>query len=364
MVSLSLLVLGALAVALPVLISRRARLGRINVFLQAGEGEPYGVLGAALSSLGGESEAGPEGTLHLYRSSQELPPGERDVIVAPAQYGSDRDRLVAVDPYLLTLDRRAGTSPLQEPGNNLSDLTAWLGSLDTGARTPFVIAGEREQDFAAFILYLSGELLGQDARESLLGELRNASLAARGERAPTEAMAGDVEAIEALLEELTPVLDHLAAWKEAEILAFNWTNWDRIALEQSIRDAQAAVAFHRRSELESLSWEEKFHLRVRLPPVGPSRRLYSMVGYGISVTSGEGPRADAAEAVTALLRNPGTQEAIESETAWSPVALEGTPINREHRDVVRWVAGAQEYLLLEPAVVEHPLFRRTHQLLR
>ena len=39
-ISLSLLIVAGLAVALPIIISRRARLGRINVVVSSGEGEP------------------------------------------------------------------------------------------------------------------------------------------------------------------------------------------------------------------------------------------------------------------------------------------------------------------------------------
>lgn len=363
-VSLSLLVLAAMAVALPVVISRRARMMRINVVNAGGERLPYALFADALRFLDGESETDLGGTIELYSSPGELPPEERDVLITPASYGVPRDRLVAVDPYILTLDRRAGESPLQQPGSSITDLTSWLDSLDTDSWTPFVVAGERREDFAAFILYLSGELLGADRREAVRSELRQTSRAARGERSPTEAMTGDPESLEALMQQLLPVVELLREWKEAEILVFNWTNYDRIALEQAIREGRAAVIFQRRSELDSLLWEETFHLRMRLPPVGPSRRLYSMVGYGISVSPGDGARSDATEVVAFLLRRPAVQDAIESESSWSPLVQEGTPINREHRDVVRWIAGAQEYLVLESAVVDHPLFRRLHQILR
>jgi len=362
--AVGLLIVVALTVAIPVYLSRRARMASIRVLLPFGDEEPYGVFAEALRSGSEEYRDLLAGTVTMYRLPQEVPPAERDVLIGPATYGTLQDRLLAVDPYILTLDRRVGESPLQDPGNTLSELTDWLRTLDREEWTPFVVAGESREDFAAFALYLAAELLEGDAREAVWNELRQASRAARGERSPTEAMAGDAEAVESLVRRLAPVIDFLRGWKESGILVFNWTNWDRIALEQAIKEGRGALTFQRRSQLETLVWEEAFHLRMRQPPAGPSRRLYSMVGKGVSATAGDGVRSDAAASIRSLLRRPAIQEIVETDTAWSPVVQEGTPVNREHRDVVRWVSGAEEYLLLEPAVVEHPLFRRLHQILR
>lgn len=169
---------------------------------------------------------------------------------------------------------------------------------------------------------------------------------------------------EKLLEALSPVVSLLEEWKERGILAFNWTNWDRIAVRHAQRTGRAAAAFQARSTYKAQTWDEAFHLRLHQLPVGPERRTYRMIGRAVSAMPGEGPRADATEAARHFLRSRGTQHTIESQTDWTPVAIEGSPINREHRDIVRWFEGASEYIVLSEDVASHPLVERLHRLLR
>jgi hypothetical protein len=263
----------------------------------------------------------------------------------------------------MVVDQRAGQSPLEQPGATLDALAAWLSELNRDAWIPMVVAGDEELDFAAFILYLSRELLEPEQAAILGGELRRFATAAgrRGDGGDADVAP---ERIEELVEMLQPVTALVQEWKERELVVFNWTNWDHIALRQAQLDGRAAVAFQRRSDFKDRQWEEAFYLRLRLPPVGPDARAFRMIGGAVSLTEGEGPRADAAEALQDLVLASELQHGLEAESPWSPVRLEGAPINREHRDVVRWYQSSEAYWPIDERTAAHPLFRRMHQVLR
>ena len=79
---------------------------------------------------------------------------------------------------------------------------------------------------------------------------------------------------------------------------------------------------------------------------------------------GTGPGADSRDEVKRLLLEGVFQQQVESESIWSPVLIEGPPLDREHRDSVRWHQGAADYLVIGRQTLEHPLFPRLHFLLR
>ncbi len=344
-------------------------MGRVLVYFPQGlEEEPYGVLAQALLPLEGSGDAGSqngdgedaESRIELFGPEDGLEGEERDVLIAPAPGGTAPATVVAADPYLFTLDQRAGVSPLEGGGGNLRDFEGWLGTLNRDKWLPLAVAGEEKLDFAAFVLYFARELLPSESFAILLNQLGMGT----GPRPAAGWTNDDAERVEAMVQRLEPVINTLNGWKEQGLLAINWTNWDRIAVENAQINGRAAATFQRRSEVRSLDWEGSFHLRLRLPPVGPERRVYGLLGRAVSVTGGEGPRADAAGEAREVLLNQATQNAIEAESSWSPVRLEGAATNSEHRDVVRWIRGAEPFLLLDERVAEHPLLRRVHQLLR
>ena len=357
----------ASAVVVPGVVRRQQRLQRALVYFPAGtEAQPFNVLSNALRGYGEEPPSGLDATLRLLDSPDADAAADADVVVDQGRYGTERTKLVAADPYVLIVDRRAGPAPLEEPGGSLEDLTDWL-SADVGdaADMPrFVVAAEHPVDFAAFILYLAGELLDAESRERIRAALLPAAPGATGPADGGGPVEAEPELVEQLVAELRPVISFLEDWTSRGILAFNWTNWDRIAVRAAHAEGRAAASFQARSEYAALGWEEAFHLRMHLPPIGPQRRLYRMVGRAVVAEPGPGPRADAAAGVRELLLAPEVQEAGEAETSLIPVRIAGTPINREHRDVVRWLTGADSYIVVDEATAAHPLFERVHQLLR
>lgn len=350
----------AAALVVPGLVRRQQRLQRVVVHFPGGtETQPFDVLSGALRSDGEEPPPGLDATLRVLESPDAETAADADVRVERGRPGAEKANLVAADPYVLVVDRRAGPAPLEEPGGSLEDLTDWLAAgADGASQSPrLAVAAEHPVDFAAFILYLAGELLDAEPQERVRAALLPS---APGGDAPE----ADQELVEQLVADLRPVITFLEDWKSRGILAFNWTNWDRIAVRAAHAEGRAAASFQARSEYTALGWEAAFHLRMHLPPIGPQRRLYRMVGRAVVVQPGPGPRADAATGVRDLLRAPEIQETVEAETSWSPVRIAGTPINREHRDVVRWLNGADIYIVVDEATAAHPLFERVHQLLR
>lgn len=350
-----------IAVALTLILFRHARLGRAHVHVD--DGVP-----AQLQALFTERLAGTEGTsrigdaeVRLSQPEDPFPASDRDLLIRQARFGDAKERIIAVDPYLIVTDQRAGSPPLEGPASTLPEMAAWLGGLDTERWTPFVVAGDNEQDFAAFTLYLAGELLSRDAYNTV-----HAALTEPDSETP----------VERLVTAMQPVIDYLRQWKAQGIVAFNWTDWDRIAVREAQREVQreaqgeaqrqagAAATFQPRSVHKGSAWEEAFHLDPQLPPVGPQRRSFRMVGPAIAVAPGRGPRADLTPAAIDALRGGGAQHAVETESSWTPVAREQAPVNRVHRDLVRWFASAEAYVVVTERVAEHPLFDRLHQLLR
>jgi hypothetical protein len=89
-----------------------------------------------------------------------------------------------------------------------------------------------------------------------------------------------------------------------------------------------------------------------------------MIGPALTVTQGRGPRADATEAVRALLRVGDVQLRLEQQTPWSPVAIGTAPLNADHRDIVRWFTGSGAYVVVDAETAAHPLFQALHLALR
>ena len=288
---------------------------------------------------------------------------EIDVRVGPASSG-----IIAHDPYVLAIDNRLIELP--------SDLTLPLFEstlLSIGPNvTPLAVAGDEPVDFASLVVYLAGEISPtasyDSLREQLFDSVVEGSETGRAtgsdpERNVPGGGAGSIDT-DRLVAELQPVVDLLSRWKDAQLLVFNWTDWDAAALQDAIAGERAGVYFLRRSTLKQLPWSERFHLSVHRLPTGADRRSYRQIGRALGVQPASGPRRDAAGHVSQMVRSDPVQSRIESQTPWSPVALDGSPINREHQDVVRWYSNAAAYTMIDADVAESELFRRIHAVLR
>ena len=265
---------------------------------------------------------------------------------------AERIAFIAVDPYVLLHTESSGDSPTRESGARIEQLVAWLRKLDRDRWTPLVIAGDVERDFAAFVLYLAGELLAGDALESLFELIQRPD----GE-VTTESIEGAVGALE-------PVIETISNWRDEEILPNNWTDWDSIAVDSAVRDGNAAIAFVERSYVKNLGFEDRLELSLHRPPSGEAKRDFRLVVRAAEFLPGGGLRSDLRESVLELLLGAGFQESIEATSEWSPVSIGETSINREHREIVRWIVGAGDIVAIDRAVFEHSLFERLHILFR
>lgn len=160
------------------------------------------------------------------------------------------------------------------------------------------------------------------------------------------------------------VLSTLASWKSNGILAYNWTDWDSIAVADALDRGDAVTGFLRRSRFDELSRQTRLGYAVYRPPSGLGRRSYRMTGSAVALIAGDGDRNDNTDLVASLLFASHIQQRIETDTGLTPARLEGAPVNREHRDIVRWISGAERFYSIGPEIAAHPLFRRLHQLLR
>lgn len=288
--------------------------------------------------------------------------GDADVVIGPAHGVADgarngsRDVVIAVDPYVIIVDKRAGEAPTAGTGATIPAFAEWLDALDRDLWTPFVVAGDDPVDFAAFTLYLAGEVLAEDDFELVLSAL--AGWVAAGSDSE------DSQAADAPASRLTPVVDELQRWRNRGLVAVNWTDWDDTAARRALRTGSSAAAYRRRSDLGALTFSQAFYLDAQRPPVGAGRRSYRLFGNAVAVQPGPGPRADAADGVLRLLREGEFQTSIEEETQYSPVLIAGSPLNRSHRDIVRWYQGAEEMIVVDERVADHPVFRRLHTVLR
>lgn len=280
-------------------------------------------------------------------------------------------RLIAFDPYVLVVDRRFGSDLLDAAFSLSGFADAVLAAGAAGAsgsaggaattRVPLAVAGDEPIDFAGFLLYLAGELLPSERFAGLVASLHEWAEQQVPERADGR---GAEEDLSAAVSTLSPVLGLLDEWRNRGILAVNWTDWDDVAVRQAIRGGESVAAFRRRSELTALGHTDAFFLRSERLPVGEGRRSYRLYGRAIGAGPGRGPRADAAQLVTDVLLEASVQTAIERETAFSPVVLEGDPLNRSHRDVVRWYRNAERLVVADESIAAHPLFERLKVLLR
>lgn len=299
---------------------------------------------------------GQEGArLRVVRAEDDEADGALSLGGADAPFATTR--LLANDPFLLFLDDRAGDHPFTQTGASLNDTSRWLRSLDGDRWVPLVVAGEEALDFAAFILYMAGETLGPEVFSEVLKGLAEDQASADAETV-TEAE------LEALLTSFAPVVERLRSWVAAGILPFNWTNWDYIALSQAQDNGRAALSFQRRSLYKERSWQIRIHLQPILPPVAPDRRSYRLLGQGLALRNQGADETERLQRLQAAVLTDPVQQQVETETGWTPVALAGTPVNREHVEVVRWFRNAEEYVVVDPALASHPLFTRLRQLLR
>ncbi|MFW5775934.1 MAG: hypothetical protein ACOCZB_01460 [Spirochaetota bacterium] len=279
----------------------------------------------------------------------EADPRNPDARLGFADANVESPALVATDPYLLAVDRRSDVSV--DSRGTLMQLVEDLRSLDPNARVPLVVAGDEEADFAALILYLCNELLEPPQAAGLQSFITD-------EPDPT----GFV--LQEWIEVARPAVEWLRARRDEEVIAFNWTDWDEIAVRQAIVNGTAAVHFVPRSLVKSLEQNERFNITVFRPPAGSGRLTYRLVGRGIGFVPGSGPNADATDSLRPLALTDDVQTEIERATLWSAVALGGDPLNIGHRDVVRWFRAAERYVSLSDEVAAHPLFRELHRTLR
>lgn len=237
--------------------------------------------------------------------------GGAGVLPAKADIGGSADKsttgiTIAADPYVFVYDHRFGTPP--DP-LSIPEFSSYLVAIPRSFGFPLVVAGD-EEDFAALYLYLREELNGSGM-----------------------------------------VLELLQAWRDAGILPQNWLDYDETALLDTIRSGGAATYIMRRSAVKALPKEERFYLRIRGLPVGEGNLQTREVGSRFELVPGSGPRNDAFQAVAALLLTDEVQTRLEEETVWSPVALEGAPLNREHRDIVRRLRTSAEFIDVTPELL-------------
>jgi len=361
--------------AVAVFVIIRVAGGPIDILFPAGvETQPYGLFAEELraasrnSTAESERDAGGRNAeeFRIHLPGEGVSTEQADVLVRSAlrdtpTQADDGKRIVAVDPYVLVRDQRAGESVPAGPAETFAELATWLEGLDQDRWIPLLVSGNSPEDFAAFILYVAEAVLPPAEFAELTGSPDGAG-------ASTEQR----------LDLAAPVVRLLDDWKDAGLLVFNWTNWDRLALRTAQRDARAAVSFQRRSLLKTLSGSESFHLEMVLPPVAASRRGYTMSGAaviaaaaagtsaaGTSTAASSRPQAaDAVAAVRRILLDDPVQRAVETDTPFSPVRLAAAAVNREHRDVVRWFQGSRSYRPITPELAAEPLFKRLRQLLR
>ena len=271
-------------------------------------------------------------------------------------------RLIAFDPYVLVVDQRVG-SDLLNAAFSLADFADAAAAAGVPTRLPLAVAGDEPVDFAAFLLYLAGELLPSERFDTIVASLRDSAQLRSAEPAASATAMSEAEFAEAIAA-LAPVLALLDSWRRRGILAVNWTDWDDVAVRQALRGGGSVAAFRRRGELTAVGHTDAFSLRTARLPVGEGRRSYRLYGTAVAAAPADGPRADAAPLLTDVLLSGSVQDAIERETAFSPVALEGDPLNRSHRDIVRWYRNAERLVVVDDSIAAHPLFERLKILLR
>lgn len=347
-----------LALVLVVLFTARERRGPDELVLEISPSTPAAIADifrAVWSQSVDQEEAG----FRLVSAADDsVDRGERGGLsfgTAAAPYATTR--LLANDPFLLFLDDRTGNHPFTQTGASLTETSRWLRSLDRDRWIPLLVAGEEALDFAAFTLYMAGETLPPAAFSELVQDLGE-DLAAVDTETVTEAE------LETLLAAFAPVVERLRSWVAEGILPFNWTNWDYIAVSQAQDNGRAALSFQRRSLYKERSWQNRIHFQPILPPVAPDRRSYRLFGQGLALQSRGRDQTEHLERLQAAVLTDPIQQEIETETGWTPVALAGTPVNREHVEVLRWFRNAEEYIVVDRALAAHPLFTRLHQLLR
>lgn len=267
---------------------------------------------------------------------------------------------VAVDPFVVVFDNRfvAGADEYYlRDGFSITALASLVlpEEVPEGSSYPLVLAGDDPETFAAFVMFLGGELLDEDTYE------RAASLLSAP---PGEGFTDDDTQPTDLEDEFAPVIGVVLDWRSRGILPANWTDLDTTAVDYILSRGEAVAAILFRSVLDDYTFDERFHLRSAPTPVGPGRSDIRIVGRAVSLVAGSGPRADALESVSAALLDGTVQRRIREETSWTPVALEGPPIDREHRDLVRWYGRADRFTTIDATMAAHPFFDRLHFVLR
>lgn len=282
-------------------------------------------------------------------------PGREDTDIILQQHTprTPREALAAFDPYLLYTDSRHLGSPYPIPQN--ATLQSFMETLagrfppsdsagETAPVQPLVVAGNVDQDLLTLVLYISQALLSQGDFNALLSDLsrrrdtKPAGTFPDSTSQETASSAADSPVI--LPELLQPALSYLRELMSRGLLAYNWTNWDRLALGAALDQGTGAVFFLPRSLMKEIPPENRFSLTPQLPPPGQGKLTFSLFGRGLSILPGPGPRSQEAATLLTAARDPAFQEQLERTTPWSPVLRGASVLNRSHRDVVSWISRA------------------------
>jgi hypothetical protein len=366
------LILGVIAVAVLLIagatvgtataILRARRLREVRIVLGTGiDREMVSVLRDGITGTSLAVSDGRFATVRFMDATEDPSEREWDLLVSERMATDGSESVFGVDPYVLAIRRDSTAPALFSQNMTITQFTRLLAAVEAPDRTRLVVEGDDLRDFAAFILYLAGEILDAPSFENLVGYLRP-----NGSSDSTEPQqeSVDAEAVEKWISRMTPVVAELERWRSMGILAANWTDWDRIAGRKALRDGEAVAVFTLRSDIKRLAWENRTDLAIFRPPSGEARLQYRMYGRSVDLRRGDGVRSDAYPVFLALVTEETFQNRIEADTPLTPVALTDSPINREHLDVVRWYTRAEEFVPIDPALAAHPLFTRLHQILR
>ncbi|MBI9101742.1 MAG: hypothetical protein JEY99_04965 [Spirochaetales bacterium] len=291
-----------------------------------------------------------ESNLYILNGTEISTLENSDLSIKRANLNSDRSNFIAFNSYVLIADTRWGQSPTKNRGASISQLNDWLVNLNPSISPSVIVAGDEEEDFAAFILYLAGELLEDSSFHQLIDYLHEGN--------------SNNENDSNWLVQLEPVLNQINNWRNKGILAANWTNWDFIALENTMETGKAPLTFELRSRYKAMDWNSRFHLESHPLPMGAGQNQSILSGQAIVLEEGFGVRADIHSSFTKKLQNSAFQETIEEGTNWSPVSIPAKLLNREHRDIVRLYESATFFNLITTELAMHPLFERMHIALR
>lgn len=235
--------------------------------------------------------------------------------------------LVAADPYVLIYDQRhAQTLP--------ATIDELLDPQDRNSILHLAVAGNEDQDLAAFFLYLADELFPASEANLVEDYLRTE---------PDEDML-----LPGPIEDLAIKINQL---RQQGLLAPNWHNWDRIALNQALTNGSVRFAIAPRSFLKEMSAAERFFLRFERLPSGTARLQYAVIGQALEVLEGGAINSSQAAQLQALLRSNNFQHGLEESSFWTTVNSTPPYIDIEHRDAQRIVQSASSFIPVQSTYI-------------